>query len=141
MNRRLVGGVAFGAAALLAVGARAQDAALALLSSTAVVYTGDGRPLFHGTADYIFRYARNADRRAYEWDPELSRVRISPDDGGPSAWLACDEIRTSGDRCGRPKHVVDPLIKLDSLMNRPPVRKRSGPLASLPTCPGDIRCP
>ena len=134
--KRVLSGCA--AAAMLMLGSwplHATDGVLTLRSETVAVYAADGRAVFRSGGEYAFRYARNAGRRAYEWDPELRRVRISPDDGEPAAWLACDTVVTTEAQCGGGPPVARPSRPATAIL------RRSGTSSALPLCPGDARCP
>jgi hypothetical protein len=113
----------------------------------AVVFDGDGKPLFRASRAFLLAKTGNASGRVFAWDLTSKRVRVSLA-GKPQMWLACSELKAMTLACSTTLRIAsDGALVVSGTGTGGPIRGSgshepdAAALASLPNCPGDPRCP
>ncbi len=113
----------------------------------AVVYDGDGKPLYRTSRPYLVTKTGNASGRVFAWDLTSKRVRVSLA-GKPQMWLACSELKAMALACSTSLRIAsDGALVVSGTGTGGPIRGTGSgeptaeALARLPNCPGDPRCP
>jgi hypothetical protein len=114
---------------------------------SAIVYDGDGKPLFRASRPFLLAKTGNASGRVFAWDLTSKRVRVSLA-GKPQMWLACSELKAMALACSTTLRIAsDGALIVSGMGNGGPIRGGGSgepdaeALARLPNCPGDPRCP
>lgn len=113
----------------------------------AVVYDGDGKPLFKASRPFLLTKTGNGSGRVFAWDLTSKRVRVSLA-GKPQMWLACNELKGMALACSTTLRIAsDGALVVSGTGTGGPIRGTGSgeptaeALARLPNCPGDPRCP
>jgi hypothetical protein len=113
----------------------------------AVVYDGDGKPLFRVSRPFLLTKTGNTSGRVFAWDLTTKRVRVSLA-GKPQMWLACSELKGMALACSTTLRIASDGALVVSGTGTGGAIRGSGSgepdaatLARLPNCPGDPRCP
>jgi hypothetical protein len=114
---------------------------------SAVVFDGDGKPLFKASRAFLLTKTGNASGRVFAWDLTSKRVRISLA-GKPQMWLACSELKGMALACSTTLRIAsDGALVVAGTGTGGPIRGTGSgeptaeALGRLPNCPGDPRCP